>query len=209
VKIVALIQARLKSKRLPGKVLLPIRGLSVLQIIWHAVGECRMLDDARICVPFNDCQEIAGRIVPHGNVFAADIDENDVAGRLLQHCHENGTDHIVRICADSPFMHPALIDRVVAEHVSSGNDVSQLMGMPAGEQPQVYRVEALRAAYPKMTPQQKEHVIVNPMPRASVNHKIKLTIDTREDYDRLREKYEALPTYHWKMTWPELFREIR
>lgn len=205
----ALIQARLGSKRLPGKVLLPMKGMPILEIIWMAIQKCRTVDTAFICTPIDDVETILKHLQVGSSLFSADVPEDDLAARFLRLCETEGITHFVRICADSPFLHPALVDWCMAEHLATGRAVTQLMGMPAGQQPQAYSVEALRRAYLTMTPQQREHCILNPMPRASVNHRIKLTVDTQEDYNRLKPLYESLPKCHWEMTWPDLFKIIR
>lgn len=208
-KTAALIQARLGSKRLPRKVLLPMKGMPILEIIWMAIQKCRTVDTAFICAPLGDVETMLKHLQVGSSIFSTDVPEDDLAARFLRLCESEKITHFVRICADSPFLHPALADWCMAEHLATGKAVTQLMGMPAGQQPQAYHVESLRRAYPNMTPQQREHCLLSPMPRASVNYKIRLTVDTQEDYDRLKPAYEALPANHWEMTWPDLFKAIR
>jgi len=208
----AFVQARLGSTRLPGKVLLPIGRTSLLCHVLSGISASRMIDDGMICVPKNDRAEIhAGikHIAPIAKGDGFDGPDDDLAGRFLYATDVLPCDHFVRICADSPLIHPALIDLAVATHLSSDAKVTQLPGFPRGEQVQVYDVAYLRAAYPRMTPQQREHCIVAPMPRASVNNKINLCVDTQADYERIKALMESLPKPHWEMTWPELFKAVK
>ncbi len=140
---VILIQARLGSSRLPGKVLLPLAGRPVLA---HVIERCRAAAGvARTVVATTEageddavegCARAAGAGVFRGS-------SGDVLGRLAAAAEAFPARHYVRITADCPLMDPRIIGDLVAAHAAGGYDFSY-NDVPA-EYPRGYDVEVLTA----------------------------------------------------------------
>lgn len=114
-KIVATIEARMTSSRLPGKVLLPIGGVSVLEMMIERLKRSKYLDGICIATTTNsndDPVEALGRRL-RVDVFRGS--ESDVLGRVLGAAQLVNADIIVEAMADSPFVDPELIDRGIEE----------------------------------------------------------------------------------------------
>lgn len=127
--MLALIQARLGSKRLPGKVLMEINGKPLLQ---YVVERVRLAVHYVVVVcPYSDVREI-GRAVDC-NVHAWEGDENDVWSRFrdaILKLEPRGTQEFIRICADSPLIDPAVIKYVMQSHkISHPSNTSLVRGL--------------------------------------------------------------------------------
>ena len=108
--VCAIIQARTGSTRLPGKVLLPLAGKSMLQNIVERVKRAKRVDQVIVSVPGGgDGVALSGDWTIHVDFG----DENDLIGRYYSAARMYGADLIVRICADNPCVEPGEIDRAV------------------------------------------------------------------------------------------------
>lgn len=114
-KVVAVIQARMGSTRLPGKVLRPLAGKPILWHIIHRLQQCETVDE--ICVattedPSDDDIEKYAEIL---GVSVIRGDEHDVLGRFEMAAKATNPHIIVRVNGDAPLLDPAFIDRLVRE----------------------------------------------------------------------------------------------
>lgn len=209
----ALIQARLGSKRLPGKVLMQMAGNTILGHVVSALDHCRMLGRIIICTPVADLPEmksVVDGLTTRTQWFGWDGPEEDVAGRLLAAAERDTLRHFVRICADSPMIHPAIVDHAVATHLVDGAPFTFPL-RPKGQQAQVFCVSDFKKAYPKMTEIEREHG-GGPYfcrPRTEINNLPGMTVDTQEDFYRVKTLMEKMPRPQWQMTWPEFQRVLR
>ena len=114
-KIVATIEARMTSSRLPGKVLLPIAGMSVLEMMIGRLKRSRYLDGICIATTTNSDDDPVEAL---GRRFGVDVfrgSESDVLGRVLGAAESVSADIIVEAMADSPFVDPELVDHGIEE----------------------------------------------------------------------------------------------
>lgn len=121
-RIVAIIQARMDSNRLPGKVMMNIAGKPM---IWHIVQRlknCKKLDDVVIATSDIANDKILIEFAKSNGCKIFTGDAYDVLGRYLKVSSESKADYIVRICADSPLIDPDTVDRIVETHIKSKAD---------------------------------------------------------------------------------------
>ena len=114
-RIVAVIQARLGSTRLPGKILLPLGGKSMLQNVVERVQRANLHDvwctipgdwGAPMLLPTLDrCDVLVN--------WSLEASTNDLIYRLLDTARTAKADAIIRVCADNPCVEPEEIDRLV------------------------------------------------------------------------------------------------
>ena len=112
-RTVAIIQARMGSSRLPGKVLRPINGRPALERICRRVQLAQAVDGVVIATTTSD-QDRA--IVELGEALGIPVycgPEQDVLTRYVGAATVHGADVVVRITADCPMVFPELIDQVV------------------------------------------------------------------------------------------------
>lgn len=140
---VVLIQARLGSSRLPGKVLLPLAGRTVLA---HVIMRCRAAAVGEVVVATTTAAG-DGAVASAAASLGAGVfrgDEDDVLARFAGAARAFPADHYVRITADCPLTDPALVAEVLAGHVAGGYDFSY-NDVPA-VYPSGYDVEVMTAA---------------------------------------------------------------
>lgn len=164
--VLALIQARLGSSRLPGKSRLPLP-LSAsgdkYTILGHVVGRARRAASVSKVVvatttqPLDDpLAALAGRL--GAGVFRGA--EHDVLGRFagaLAQAEPATT--LVRLTADNPAIDPAFLDAAVAHHLATGADYTHTTGLPLGTNLEILSAAALRRAHAEARqPDEREHV---------------------------------------------------
>ena len=122
-RVVALVQARLGSTRLPGKMLLPVHALPLRDWVLHRVSRAKLLDAVVLATttePRDDAlaEHVAALGFP---VFRGP--ENDVLERFRQAGLWAGASHVVRVCADNPLIWGGAIDRLIETYfvLAEGN----------------------------------------------------------------------------------------
>lgn len=201
----------MKSARLPGKVLLPLGGLPVLELVLRRLLRSSSLDAivlatsvAESCDPLVSVSARVGVPVVRGS-------DEDVLSRFLQASEENPAENIVRVCADRPFIAPEEVDRLVSRHLESDADYSYNhlpleTGYPLGLGAEVITSTALRRIGDQsVNPDQREHVTlyvwdnaerfrITPVsaPPSIAAPEVKLDLDTADDYERLKTIAESL-----------------
>ncbi len=130
----------------------------------------------------------------------------NVARRVLSCAEELGAAWIVRINADSPFLDPGLVAAAIRETGPEVDVITNVPGrtFPYGVAVEVVRTEALAAALPGMTPEEREHVTLHfyrhpedfeilqlSSPRPDLARE-RLTVDTEEDLERFARVVEVL-----------------
>jgi spore coat polysaccharide biosynthesis protein SpsF len=215
-KTVAIIQARLGSVRLPSKVARRLGGQSLLEIVVRRVTDSQCLDAVLVAAGDGPGDErIAELVPPDVPVFFGS--ERDVLGRYISAIDSLpfSPDAVLRVCADNPFIDPALIDRLVTtgnEHPRSDyigyctRDGRPAILSPLGLFGEWCRVEALRRADREArSAADREHVTrylyahpesfrvrLIPMPEALDRDDVRLTVDLEEDWEHAQAIFDAL-----------------
>ena len=114
-KIVATIEARMTSSRLPGKVLLLIGGVPVLEMMINRLKRSRYLDAICIATTTNRNDDPVEALAKRLDVGCFRGSESDVLGRVVGAAESMRADIIVETMADSPFVDPELVDRGIEE----------------------------------------------------------------------------------------------
>jgi spore coat polysaccharide biosynthesis protein SpsF len=160
--VAAVIQARMGSTRLPGKVLLPLEGRPILHhILWRA-SHCRSLDKVIVATsdaPEDDAVEDAARN------FGVDVfrgDRNDVLDRFWRATETFAIDMVVRLTADCPLLDPLHVDRIVDQFRAAHPALDWAatgLSYPEGYGAEVFSRAALERAWREaVLPSDREHV---------------------------------------------------
>ena len=203
--ILAIIQARMSSTRLPGKVLMPIGGKPILQWVIDAAEQAKLVDETIVATSTKPEDAV---IVDH----CFNVSQNycslgpleDVLDRFYEAALAFGPLHIVRLTADCPMSDPDIIDDVIRLHLREGIDYTTNSGFkgsyPDGQDVEVFTMNTLtRAAKLATTPHEREHVTPYMKNEAMFRvgrlycqepTDIKYSVDTREDYERVKEEME-------------------
>lgn len=199
-KIVAIIQARMTSTRLPRKVLLPLAGVPVLKQVYNRTCLIQGVDEVLVVTPAS----IANNALAHWcvcnriPVFRAHGSELDVldyfiqAGRMLQ------ADVVVRITADCPFLDPVVSTKILERFLCTplcdyATNVSP-PSYPDGLDTEIVRFSVLEQVWTKVNePMAREHVTwyirqhpelfkIENMVHYTDLSALRWTLDTQEDY---------------------------
>jgi spore coat polysaccharide biosynthesis protein SpsF (cytidylyltransferase family)/aryl-alcohol dehydrogenase-like predicted oxidoreductase len=214
VKVVLVVQARMGSSRLPGKVMLQAAGRPLL---WHQLERLRRVKNAQqVVVATSVAQEddvIAAFCAAEG-VAVVRGSQNDVLSRYVLAADSTAADAVVRLTADCPLIDPEIIDAVIATYLASpalhryvSNTAQRTY--PRGMDVEVFSRAMLDEAHRKaVTQYDREHVtpfiirvVAGPVhignvaaPRSLAQYR--LTVDYQSDYDNIRTLLESgLPDF--------------
>lgn len=158
----AIVQARMGSSRLPGKVLVEVGGKSVLT---HVLGRCRAIPSVSVVVcAVPDAAESAPieKIAQHCDAIVYRGSEQDVLGRYHGAAMRAEADVILRVTSDCPLIDPDVCEQVIQLRVRSGADYASNnleRSFPHGLDCEAFTVDALaEAAKLARLPEEREHV---------------------------------------------------
>jgi spore coat polysaccharide biosynthesis protein SpsF len=210
-RIVAIIQGRMSSSRLPGKVLKEIAGKAMLELVVERAHLATTIDEVVVATTTEPedaeiekfCQEHS---IP---VYRGSL--NDVLDRFYQAAKLYRADAIVRLTADCPLLDPGVVDHTVEVFLQSGVDFAAnrlpppfKRTYPIGLDTEVCTFAALERAWNEASlPYEREHV----MPYLyDVDGRFKIirvdydkdygdrrwTVDTPEDLELVRQIFARL-----------------
>ena len=194
-----IIQARMGSTRLPGKVLKPIAGKALLD---HVLGRLSLLEfpvKAVIATSNRSQDDVIAWHCASCSVTVFRGSETDVLDRYYQCASAYHFEHVVRLTADNPFTDIEELQRLIEQHLSEENDYTHSFGrMPLGVGAEIFTFAALeRCAREGNAPNHREHVNeyiqehpdvftigVLEVAAAKSCPDLRLTVDTEEDHRR-------------------------
>ncbi|MBU4461499.1 glycosyltransferase family protein [Patescibacteria group bacterium] len=209
-KICAIIEARIGSTRLPGKVLMPICGKPMLQHIIERLRFSKLINQIILAIPDTKENDILEEFALRNSIGCYRGSENEVLARIYLAAKENNCDVIVRITADNPLIDPEIIDLAIKKYLSARADYSSTFYpsrfLPIGLDAEVFNFHALEIAYKNakkshqrehVTPYFYEHpdvfkIISIKLPKHLENPKLRLTLDTKEDLELITKIYAKL-----------------
>jgi len=159
--VTCVVQARMGSSRLPGKVLMDLDGRPMLRFMLDRLAVFPALElvvatsDHPADDPIEACAGAAGVAVVRG-------EETDVLDRFRLAAEMHPADHIVRLTSDCPLIDPGLVAAAISDHHRSGADYTSntlIRTFPDGLDVEVMTSSALRAAAAEATDAaEREHV---------------------------------------------------
>ena len=127
-----LITARLKSTRLPMKVIKPILGQPMISHMLDRLKLAQRPQKIIICTSTLAQDDPLEEIAAQESVHCFRGYPDDVLLRLTHAADQFGVDTVISCTADNPFVDPVYIDRLVDFHIAEGNDYSKIEGLPFG-----------------------------------------------------------------------------
>lgn len=206
-KILAIIQARVGSTRLPGKVLMKLKDKTVLEHIARRVKASNYVTDIIVATTTNKENEKIVDLCKKNKVKVYRGSENNVLDRFYQAAKPYHPQHIVRITADCPLIDPKIIDEVINLHLKTKADYTTNtleLSYPDGEDVEIITYKALKEAWQKAElASELEHVTLYIRNHAkdfvikNLIHKTNLsfyrwTLDNREDFELIKIIYDHL-----------------
>jgi spore coat polysaccharide biosynthesis protein SpsF len=205
-RMIGIVQARMGSSRLPGKVLAELGGTTMLAQVVRRLGAARGVTELAIATstePEDDAIALAaGRL----GVAVHRGSHGDVLARFLGAARQCAADAIVRITADCPLLDPAVVDRVIAaltcevDYASNTHDRSYPRGLDAEA---LHRDTLERIARLASSPAAREHVTAFAMEAPALfriaqvraerdDSDLRWTVDTPDDLAMVRNLYGEL-----------------
>lgn len=189
-KIAAVVQARMGSTRLPGKVLADLAGHPVL---WWVVDRLRVastLDEVIIATTTEARDDEIAQFCHEESVACLRGDEEDVLNRYHAAANRFGLDAVVRITADCPLLDPHLVDDVVGPWIAQPETYDFIANTlvrkyPRGLDAALIDAEALDRAH-READRDEERIHVTPYLRATQNEFRTLSVEGPVDLSHLR-----------------------
>lgn len=120
--VVAVVQARMRSTRMPGKVLMPIAGRPLLWHIVHRLRKAVRIDEIVIATSDTAPDDAIAVFCQTEKVACVRGSESNLLERFALAATTHNADIIVRVCSDSPFIEAAYIDHFITALIDQGAD---------------------------------------------------------------------------------------
>jgi len=188
VKVVAIIQARMGSTRLPGKVLKDLCGQSVLARVVQRTRRAKLLNELVVATSVLPADDAIARECERLSVACFRGEEADVLDRYYRAAQRFGAEAVVRITADCPLIDPELIDSTIAEFLKERPDYatnSLVVTYPRGLDVEVFTFGALVEAW-RSAKADYERVHVTPYLYEEPGRFRVLSLTADEDYSENR-----------------------
>ena len=119
-KVGLIIQARMGSKRLPGKSMMDLAGAPLVGRLIERVKRCQLINQIILAIPNTSENLVLAKLAEGYNINLFAGPEDDVLERYFQAAVKFSIDLICRIPADNPVPEPSEIDRIISYHLSQG-----------------------------------------------------------------------------------------
>jgi spore coat polysaccharide biosynthesis protein SpsF len=159
--LLAIIQSRYNSTRLPGKVLFPLCDSSILGKCVERVSKASLVNEILIATSTENTDLPIAKYCKSKNFSYYLGPLNDVGLRLANAAASKNQDKFIRICGDSPFIDPAIIDQAVYLSTTSDFDLVTNVfprSFPKGQSVEVIRTKTIQQICCKnRSAEEKEH----------------------------------------------------
>ncbi len=215
-KFVAIIQARIGSKRLPRKVLAEILGRPMLAVLLDRLRGAKSVDEFVIATTDQPQDTAVAELAAAEGFACYRGSEDDVLDRFYQTARLHGADVIIRLTGDNPLTDADLVDWIVGEFRKQPIDyaaISHELGFPPGIGGEIFTVQALEQAWQEATgPARREHVtsFIYQQPErfrcvklgceTDYSH-LRATVDTPKDLEVVRRIFDTIG--HARFPWRE------
>ena len=217
----AVIQARMNSQRLPGKVLQTVGDKSLLQYVLERVKRCKQINEIVIATSLESGDDPVSIFCQGHGVGCYRGSLFDVASRFNSILMTHSWDAVVRINGDSPLLDQHLIDSGISYF--AGKDYDLVTNVfprtyPRGQSVEIIRASTFKRIYPKMRDQEDlEHVTRFFYHNSTDFHifnfsspvdysAIPLSVDTPEDLHRFSQIVSKMSKSHWEYKLEDVIR---
>lgn len=205
-----IVQARMTSQRLPGKVMIRICGKPIIEHIYERLQRCRNISDIILAIPDAKESDPLEEQAKSMNCHFYRGDEHDVLSRYYHAAKAFGVDTIIRITGDCPLVDPTVIDRLVEDFLGKGTYDYMAVGsegnFPRGLDSEIFGYETLEKVHREARLEyEREHVTPYIYQHPDLfrvlfieaqgklrRPELRLTVDTEEDLLLIREIFSAL-----------------
>ena len=211
-KVVAIVQARMGSKRLSGKSMADLVGKPLLWHVLQRVKRSKQVGEIVLATTTKPGDDVLANLAKECGIIVFRGSENDLVDRYYQAAKKFKADIVVRICADNPCLEPTEIDRIIQYHKRGESDFSSNThnidgnGYPDGLGAEVFDFNTLEELWRITTaPKHREHVhsyfydnqgkyVIGTVscPEGFNRPELRLDVNTEEELKFIRAIYEYL-----------------
>lgn len=201
----AMVVARSRSSRLPGKALLDMAGMPALQHLLERLKQAKTVDRIVFCTTTQDENAPLAQLAAASDVAVHRGPVKDVLGRMLGALDGHEVDVVLRVTGDDVLVDPDYVDRGLRHHLQSNAEYSDLKALPSGTEVEYYDARLLRQIHrlakdPDGTEyltfyvtHHRDQYRTGQVPVDERHaHPWRLTLDTPEDYEVIRTLLEAM-----------------
>ncbi len=203
---VIIIQARVGAVRLPHKVMLPLHGFPIIEWVFRRVRRTKLADKVLVAIPETKENEELEKILKRLGAEIYRGNENDLVDRFYQAANLYEATHIIRVCADNPFISATEIDHLINFFFSENcdyayNHLPRNNSYPDGLGAEMVSFETLKTLHNEARlSDHREHIFnfiwtyperfkigtFSPEDHRLAHPELKLDVDTQLDYQRLQ-----------------------
>jgi len=209
----------MSSARLPGKILMPVKGKPILGYLVDSLRRSSQLRDIVLATSKDRSDDPVEMFCRKEDIRCIRGPLEDVAGRFLETIDEFGIDDFVRVNGDSPLLDYHLVDRAVELFTAGENEIvtnTLKRSFPKGQSVEVVNASAFRKAYGLMKDDaDHEHVTryfyMHPGDFRICNFSAKkdysgvqLSVDSPDDMRKFKILISAMTRSHWEYRYEEL-----
>lgn len=226
-KKVIIIQARMTSTRLPGKIMMDIAGKPMLVQQIRRLKQCTLADEIVIATTTNQVDDSLVGVARQEGVGWFRGDEHDVLSRFVGAARQTQADVIVRVTADCPLIDPQVSDQVISELLNHAYECDYSSNVLQRTYPRGLDVEAffldtlLRMDRLACSQPAREHVTLLPrserpelfLCRSVIddqnNADLRWTVDNEADLQLIHLVYQGLDLGSRNVPYPDVLAYVR
>lgn len=222
-KVVAIIQARMGSTRLPGKILMEVLDKPLLEYQIERVKRSKLIDEIVIATTTNEIEQPIIDLCERLNILYYRGSEEDVLSRYYEAAKEYSADVVVRLTSDCPIIEPTIIDTIIEYYIDNSYKCDYVSNTlkrtyPRGYDVEVFPFDILEKVYKNAELQaEREHVTPYIYQQPHLfnigyvlgdidNSKFRLTVDTIEDFSLIEKIISALYQRKPKFTYNDVMK---
>ncbi len=201
-----LIQARLTSKRLPGKVMKKIGNRTALKMLLDRIKKAKLIDKVVIILPNNKKNNVLQKYIKKIGYTSFRGSEKNVLDRYYKASKKFKSKNIIRITSDCPFIDVGVLNKMVKIFASLNYDYMSNIkprSFPKGLDIEIFTFQTLKQTWTRAkTKYDKEHVTPYMVRSKKFSHynfknnfnyqNLRVTLDTKKDLEILNKIYEKL-----------------
>ena len=220
-----IVQARMTSTRLPGKVMKIVCGKPLLEHLINRLKRVKCADQIVIATTVNETEDIIVELCKKLDISYYRGSEEDVLGRYYEAAVEYGGDVIIRITSDCPVIDPDVVSYLIDFYMRNLKKYDYVTNTlkrtyPRGMDAEIVSFKALKEAhFNAYDPFDREHVtlFIRNRPTQYRRHNIKyssdlsryrLTVDTSEDMELIRRIFESLYVENPEFTMKDILSKM-
>ena len=222
--VIGILQARMGSQRLPGKVLMKILGKPMLMLQIERIKRANLIDKLVVATTKNSLDDKIEKLCSSIKVLCFRGSENDLLDRYYQAAKKYQSDYIVRLTGDDPLTDPELINSMIkkikTEHFDAVTNTVQPT-FPEGLDVTVLSFETLRKSWQRADLQsQREHVtpyVFDKNSAFNIYHykqsknqsNLRWTVDYENDFLFVKKVYNALYPVNNNFSTNDVYRLLK